>query len=223
MASPQAKTKASQPQPVVTNQVKETVTEVASLPPISVVEDMGNVMEMPLTEEKNIIITNEPLILDSEQEVGEDYVWDYEEWYRENVLLYINTAIHNPVENIGFDIAIPNVIVFNTNNLCTNAMTFYNVVLSYTAYQPLKRTHFNAFLKDVGGAKLKMTTRGYIQIKLDDKSVETKYALPNLTSSRMDQPYMIFTIHQPHGDLEFPRRTIFEFFRFQLPKAGYTS
>jgi hypothetical protein len=168
---------------------------------------------------KSSSIENLDIILDSEEIVEEEfYVWNYEEWYRENVLKYMMTnAVQAPI----VETTISNIVHVDRSNWSHNGNIFFDVVLGYCTYQPLKLLHFNSFLKDANGAKLKMTQRGYIEIKIEDTSVETKYALPNLTSSRFEQPYYIFTVHQPHPGHEFPRRTIFEFLRYQLQKAGY--
>ena len=69
--------------------------------------------------------------------------------------------------------------------------------------------------------KIKMSQQGYRQIEFSDKSVETKYMLPNYAEDKDKNPYRIFTVHQPHQGKEFPKRTVFFFFKRHLIFAGY--
>lgn len=102
----------------------------------------------------------------------------------------------------------------------SKAQLFLDVVLGRSGYQPLRRGHFNAFLKAVGGTKLSMTQNGYIPIVLSDRTVETKYWVPNLADNAALND-VVCTIHQPHGNDLFPKLTIYHFFKRQLAERGY--
>ena len=102
----------------------------------------------------------------------------------------------------------------------SEAQLFLDVVLGRSGYQSLRRRHFNAFLKAVGGTKLRMTQNGYIPIAFPDKTVETKYWVPNLADNAALND-VACTIHQPHGNDKFPKKTLFQFFKRQLAERGY--
>lgn len=142
----------------------------------------------------------------------EEYVWDYDEWFNHYIAPYTNSGSATATTHSS------NYVLECKNS---KASLFLDVVLGRVAYQPLNLQHFNAFLKATSGSKVKMTHKGYIQINYTDRSIETKYALKNYSDDRNEHPYKIYSVHQPHGNEEFPKRTLFNFFKRHLEASGY--
>ena len=152
---------------------------------------------------------------DEENEDEKELALYYNDWFNEYILPYQNRPPED--RRTGAPTQEEKVIILSNNK---ESSIFLDVVLGRQAYQTLKRGHFDAFLRAVQGYKLKMTPNGYLTIRLTDQSVETKYYVPNYSGDESKKA-MVFTIHQPHGSGEFPRRTVYNFFKPQLLKKGY--
>ena len=151
------------------------------------------------------------------QEPEEDYTWDYDEWFNHYIAPFTNSTKMQPSLNKAENI--PERYVLERRN--SKAALFLDVVLGRVAYTPLNIQHFNAFLQATCSNKVKMIHNGYIPLNFTDRSVETKYALKNFGTDQKEHRYKIYTIHQPHGSEEFPKRTLFNFFKRHLEATGY--
>lgn len=150
----------------------------------------------------------------NEDSSDEEKTFDYDDWYQKNVIAYLEQKKNNALAP-SFATA-PVIPIFYGY-----ARTFLKVVFG-GGYQEVTTKHFNEFLKQAGGCKVKLTQNGYLPICLNDKSVETHYVLPNLSDTSGTSPYVLCLVHQPHASsIPFPRKTLYIFFKRDLVKAGY--
>ncbi len=150
----------------------------------------------------------------SEIEYAEE-LFDFDDWYRDNVTENLhkkNSMIQLCASSRTFRI-MPQFYGLGE--------TFIDVVFGH-GYAEVTEKHFNSFLKQAGGSKVKMSQNGYIPIPLKDKSVETHYVVPNLLGTEQELPFCLFLVHQPHAaSIPFPKKTLYSFLRRDLAKAGY--
>jgi hypothetical protein len=175
-------------------------------------------LEMPEIEENTVLPSKfleetTSLIIQEIEEDNDETIFDWDKWYEEYIKPFQTPQIQKEDQHEDSSPSLP--------SLSGKAETFYNVIFGQ-GYSSVKQRDFNAFLKAIGGYKLKMTTQGYQPTTLTDKSVEIFYAVPNLTRTHKEQPFMIFKVHQPHSaGTPFPRKTLYNFFKRDLETAGY--
>ena len=150
----------------------------------------------------------------SEIEYGEE-VFDFDEWYKDNV------TNNRHKKQFMLQSSIPNTSPPKPQFYGLGD-TFLDVIFGH-GYAEVTTKHFNSFLKQAGGYKVKMSQNGYISIPLKDKSVEAHYVVPNLLETRNEMPFCLFLVHQPHAaSIPFPKKTLYNFLKRDLVKAGYT-
>lgn len=149
-----------------------------------------------------------------EEDSDEEQAFDFDQWYQDNVIVYSEQK-----QNALLTLNVPRAL--RMPFFYGDARTFLRVVFG-GGYQEITTKHFNQFLKQAGGCKVKLTQNGYLPICLNDKSVETHYVLPNLSDTAGTIPYVLCLVHQPHASsIPFPKKTLYIFFKRDLVKAGY--
>ena len=145
----------------------------------------------------------------------EEEFFDFDCWYKDNVFAYSqpSRAVNHSILESSSRFIKPQFYGLGE--------TFLNVIFGH-GYVEVTTKHFNSFLKQAGGYKVKMSQNGYIPICLKDKSVETHYVVPSLLDTRHETPFCLYLVHQPHSaSIPFPKKTLYNFLRRDLAKAGY--
>lgn len=173
------------------------ILESADSSPVAII-DSG---EGDVSEEKNLaeFVAETEGDVDEMEDVAEAYVFDFNEWYQTEVTSRILPADASDEDEDGpgakvlaSSDALPR-FVFNDK-----ARAFYQAVMG-SPERPVFKRDFDALLRDVGG--------GYGRESKSGSAVT--YWLPNLSDTRVRNPYLRFTVHVPHnGSDAFPFKTL---------------